>query len=380
MKKHSMVAAVLFTLASLGSLTACGTNGNTTGVTSSGSNSANGSGQAKSSTSSTSVGTVTLYTSDGLEDYYKSVLPAFERKYGAQVNIVTDGSGAVVNRLKLEKNSPKADVIVTMPPFIQQAEESGLLQKYTSSEDAAIPSSRKDRNGEWYYLIDNYINWAYNPQLTPNPPQTFDDLLKSKYKNQIAYSNPLTAGDGMAVLITLESIWGPKKTMSFLKQLEPNVKFHTKGTGYLDVLLNRGEIQLANGDLQMDMADKVQGKMSLSPLFLKPSAGDKPVTFEDPYVIGLVHGAPNSKGGQALIDYLLGKDAQAHTYDVFGLPSRTDIPATSANAKRIQRLIHGVQIKQVDWNQVLKEEKQWQSTWQSEVLNAYGKQGSVTGQ
>src|SRR5262249_21248988 len=83
-----------------------------------------------STSSSTSLGTITLYTADGLEAYYKAVLPTFEKQHNAKVNMVTDGSGAVVNRLQVEKNSPKADVLVTLPPFVQHAEQEGLLTAF----------------------------------------------------------------------------------------------------------------------------------------------------------------------------------------------------------------------------------------------------------
>src|SRR5262249_7034590 len=67
------------------------------------------------------AGAVVLYTADGLENLYKDVLPAFEKQEGVKVNIVTAGSGEVVNRATVEKDAPKADVLVTLPPFIQQA-------------------------------------------------------------------------------------------------------------------------------------------------------------------------------------------------------------------------------------------------------------------
>lgn len=334
---------------------------------------------ATASGTTMSLGTITLYTSDGLESYYQSVLPAFEKKYGAKVNIVTDGSGAVVNRLELQKNSPQADVIVTMPPFVQQAEQDGLLQKYVSAQTAAIPASRKDAKGEWETFVDNYINFAYNPKLTKTPPKTFQDLLSSAYKGKVAYSNPLSAGDGMAVLIMTERLWGIQGAIHYLKQLESNVKFHTKGTGYLDVLLNRGEIGIANGDLQMDISDDVQGNLNVQPLFLRPSAKSAPVTFEDPYVIGLVHGAPNSAGGKALVDYLLSKPVQAQVFSIFGLPARNDVKFVGKNAQMVKNALKGVRVLSVDWTTILKDETKWQSQWQSGVLNAYGKQGSVTG-
>jgi 2-aminoethylphosphonate transport system substrate-binding protein len=64
------------------------------------------------------AGSVVLYTADGLEDFYKDVLPAFERKEGVRVALVTAGSGEVVNRATVERDNPKADVIVTLPPFV----------------------------------------------------------------------------------------------------------------------------------------------------------------------------------------------------------------------------------------------------------------------
>src|SRR6202020_415981 len=77
---------------------------------------------------------VVLYTADGIENLYKDVLPAFEKKEGVKVNIVTAGSGEVVNRATIEKDAPKGDVLVTLPPFIQQAAQGGVLQNYQSVE------------------------------------------------------------------------------------------------------------------------------------------------------------------------------------------------------------------------------------------------------
>ena len=51
---------------------------------------------------------------------------------------------------------------------------------------------------------------------------------------------------------------GEDKAFDYLKKLEKSAKFHTKGTGYLDVLLSRNEIAFANGDLQMDLDDASQ--------------------------------------------------------------------------------------------------------------------------
>ncbi len=214
---------------------------------------------------------VVLYTADGLENLYKDVLPAFEKKEGVKVNIVTAGSGEVVNRATIEKDQPKADVIVTLPPFIQQADQAGLLQAYQSANYKNVPAIAKAPNGSWATFVNNYFSFAINPDVTKNQPKTFADLLHPDYTGKVAYSNPATAGDGMAVIILTTSLMGEDKAFDYLKKLEASAKFHTKGTGYLDVLLSRNEIAFANGDLQMDLDDAANGGLSLKPIFLQPA-------------------------------------------------------------------------------------------------------------
>ncbi|EDT06561.1 ABC transporter, periplasmic ligand binding protein [Paraburkholderia graminis C4D1M] len=211
---------------------------------------------------------VVLYTADGLENLYKDVLPAFEKKESVKVNIVTAGSGEVVNRATIEKDQPKADVLVTLPPFIQQADQNGLLQAYQSANYKNVPAIAKASNGAWATFVNNYFSFAINPEVTKNAPKTFADLLHPDYSGKIAYSNPATAGDGMAVIILTSSLMGEDKAFEYLKKLEQSAKFHTKGTGYLDVLLSRNEIAFANGDLQMDLDDAANGGLSLKPVFL----------------------------------------------------------------------------------------------------------------
>lgn len=322
------------------------------------------------------AGSINLYTADGLEDFYKAILPPFEKKTGSRVNLVDTGSGALVNRMETEKDSPKADVLITLPPFAQTAVAKGFTEAYKSSADAAIPASRKDPNGHWAIFINNYCDFIYNPKLS-KAPETFEDLLKPEYKDLVSYSNPMTAGDGMAVITLLDKVWGEDKAFEFLAKLEQGVKFHTKGTGYLDVLVGRGEIHVANGDFQMDMDDNVHGGMTIKPVFLRPSPGAKPVTFELPYDISLVKGGPNPAGGKALIDYLLSKEVQSKVSDVFGLPARSDVEPSGPNGKLLADAVKGVEVIEVDWNHVLAKQDAWKQRWRDQVVGSSGKQIEV---
>jgi len=320
---------------------------------------------------------VVLYTADGLENLYRDVLPAFEKQEGVKVNIVTAGSGEVVNRANVEKDSPKADVIVTLPPFIQQAQQSGLLQPYQSVNYKNVPAIAKAPDGSWATFVNNYFSFAINPEVVKTQPKTFADLLHPDYAGKVAYSNPATAGDGMAVIILTTSLMGEDKAFDYLKKLEQSAKFHTKGTGYLDVLLSRNEISVANGDLQMDLDDAANGGLSLKPIFLAAEAGGHPTTFQLPYAIGLIKNGPNQAEGKKLIDYLMSTQVQSKVPDIFGIPARTDVALTGKNGEAVKQAIQGVKLIPVDWNQVMAKKADWTARWKNEVIGSSGKQTEV---
>ncbi|KWO52126.1 2-aminoethylphosphonate ABC transporter substrate-binding protein [Burkholderia ubonensis] len=320
---------------------------------------------------------VVLYTADGLENLYRDVLPAFEKKEGVKVNIVTAGSGEVVNRANIEKNSPKADVIVTLPPFIQQAGQMGLLQPYQSVNYKNVPAIAKAEDGSWATFVNNYFSFAINPEVVKQQPKTFADLLSPNYAGKVAYSNPATAGDGMAVLILTTTLMGEDKAFDYLAKLSQSVKFHTKGTGYLNVLLSRNEISFANGDLQMDLDDAEHGGLSIKPIFLAAKDGDPPTTFQLPYGIGLIRSGPNQDAGKKLIDYLMSTEVQSKVPDMYGIPGRTDVPLAGKNGEAVKRAIAGVKLIPVDWSQVMAKKPVWLERWKKDVIGSSGKQTEV---
>ena len=85
---------------------------------------------------------VTIYSADGLHDgkgsWFETQFDAFTKATGVKVQYVEAGSGGVVERVAKEKSNPQADVLVTLPPFIQRAEAEGLLQKFKPAAAAQI--------------------------------------------------------------------------------------------------------------------------------------------------------------------------------------------------------------------------------------------------
>src|SRR4029077_14246506 len=129
---------------------------------------------------------VTIYSADGLHDgspnWDQTEFDAFTKATGIKVQYVEAGSGGVVERVAKEKSKPQADVLVTLPPFIQKAAADGLLQPFTPDGSDQIGAGEKEPGGRYVALVDNYRSFTYNGKLLGAAPASFTDLLDPKFK------------------------------------------------------------------------------------------------------------------------------------------------------------------------------------------------------
>ncbi len=314
---------------------------------------------------------VTIYSADGLRDgspnWYQTEFDAFTKATGIKVQYIEAGSAVVVDRLAREKANPQADVLVTLPPFIQKAAADGLLQAYTPAGADQIPADDKDKQNHFVPLVNNYTDFIYNANVLKEPPKTFDDLLDPKFKNKIQYSTPGQAGDGTAVmLLVLHAFGGDDAGFAYLKKLQANNLGPSSSTGRLTALVNKGELWVANGDLQMNSAQLEQNP---NVRIFWPAAPDgKRWTVSLPYVIGLVQGAPHAENGKKLIDFLLSREAQEQVSSTSrGFPVRQDVKPTDETYKKLQSRIEGVSVFAPNWDQVLTQLQQDVARWHQET-------------
>jgi 2-aminoethylphosphonate transport system substrate-binding protein len=311
---------------------------------------------------------VTIYSADGLHDgtpnWYANEFDAFTKATGIKVQYIEGGSGGVVERIAKEKSNPQADVLVTLPPFIQRAAADGLLQAYEPAGADQIAREEKDPKGRFVPLVNNYMNFIYDSSVLKEAPKTFADLLDPKFKGKIQYSTPGQAGDGTAVMIQVFHAYGSKEAgLDFLKKLQDNNVGPSASTGKLTALVNKGELYVANGDLQMNMSQMAQNPNIR--VFWPAGPDGKRSTFALPYYVGLVQGAPNGDNGKKLIDFLLGKDAQAAVSSVaIGLPVRKDVTPTDDNFKQLHAAMDGVTVWSPEWDTVLGSLKADVAGWQ----------------
>ena len=302
-------------------------------------------------------GVVTIYCADGLHDgtpsWFGNEFDAFTKATGIKVQYVEAGSSGVVDRLSKEKSNTQADVLVTLPPFMQKAAADGLLQAYTPANAAKIEARDKDPKGFYEALVNNYPNFIYNASVLKTAPTTYDDLLDPKFKKKVQYSTPGQAGDGTALMLQAFHAFGGKDAgLAYLKKLQANNLGPSASTGKLTALVNKGELYVANGDMQMNLAQSADNPNIK--IFFPTGPDGKKTAFALPYYVGLVAGAPDSDNGKKLIDFLLSDAAQKDVSGVAqGFPVLTDVHPDDANYKTMQAMLQGVEIWTPDWAKVL---------------------------
>jgi len=295
-------------------------------------------------------GSVTIYSADGLADWYNPEFKAFTKKTGIAVQYVEAGSGEVVSRAQKEKSNPQADVLVTLPPFIQKAASVGLLQS-SGVDTSHIPAAAKDPKGQWISLVNNYLDFIDSSKASPEP-KNWDDLTNPRLKGKLQYSTPGQAGDGTAVLIQLQHVFGKQGALDYLARLEKNNVGPSSSTGALQPKVSKGDLLVANGDVQMNLASIKDGQCTCRVFFPADAKGVKS-TFALPYDIGLVNNAPHKDKGKQLIDFLLSQQAQQTVSSVaFGIPVRDDVHPSDANYAEVKKAMDGVTVWEPDWNQI----------------------------
>ncbi|MGW8504783.1 2-aminoethylphosphonate ABC transporter substrate-binding protein [Streptomyces sp. CLCI03] len=313
---------------------------------------------------------VTVYSADGLKSekgdgWYDKVFADFTAKTGIEVKYVEGGSGEMVQRAVREKTNTQADVLITLPPFIQQADGKGLLQSYRPQGSDKVNGADKAADGRWTSVVNNYFGFVHNKKELPEAPKTWEELLDAKYKGKLQYSTPGVAGDGTAVLIkAMHDFGGQEPAMEFLKKLQANNVGPSSSTSKLAPKTDKGELLVANGDVQMNFAQSKS--MPNLGIWFPAKEGGRPTSFALPYAAGLVDKAPHAENGRMLLDFLLSVEAQQRVSAVGGgFPARTDVKPTDANAVALTQLMTGVEIFEPNWADIDKNLTGYVDAWKS---------------
>ncbi len=271
--------------------------------------------------------------SDGL---LNATIPAFEKKYGVDVEVISAGTGELFKRLAGEANAPYADVVFG-GAFATFMINEALFQPYTSVNNAKVLEMYRNKTGFITpYVLDGSLILINKKLIGDIQIKGYKDLLNPALKGKIVSANPTASSSAYAHLTNILKAMGGYESQAawdFVKALFSNcVVIDSSSAVWKGVRDGEYTVALSYEDpsvqLVRDGADVKVVYMEEGAVFLPAGSG-------------IVKGAPNLVNAQRFIDFITSSEIQ----DVYGttitnrpVMANVATPAYMVNVKDIKLL------------------------------------------
>ncbi len=294
-------------------LSGCASGGTTDAADSAGATSATSA--AGSGSSAAASGDVTLVTHDSFV-LDEALLGEFEQRTGLTVTVLAQGdAGAMVNQLLLTQSNPLGDAVFGVDnTFASRALEGDVVAPYTSP---ALPSGADQEFGigddrltpiDFGDVCVN-VDHAYFAGKNLPEPATFEDLAKPEYRDLLVVESPATSSPGLAFLLGTIAHFGEDGWQDYWTSLKDNgVKVTAGWTDAYSVDFSgssgKGDRPLVVSYASSPPAEVADGATEA------PTAALLDTCFRQVEYAGVLTGAKNPAGAQAVIDFLLSRQFQ----------------------------------------------------------------------
>lgn len=155
--------------------------------------------------------TLTVYTYDSFSSEWgpaPKLEQMFEQQCGCDVKFMPFEDGVTMfNRIRLEGNKTKADVMLGIDNFVMtEAEKTGLFVKHklnTTSLDLDQPWT----NDTFIPYDFGEYAFIYHKQKLANPPKTLKELVE-RQELKVIYQDPRTSTVGRGLLFWINQVYG----------------------------------------------------------------------------------------------------------------------------------------------------------------------------
>ena len=267
----------------------------------------------------------------------KELLAEFEQDTGYQLEIRAAGdAGELTNKLVLTKDNPTGDVAFGVDnTFATRALDEGVFEP----SDAEWPAGVVDYalagdddheltpvdNGNVCVNIDD--TWFDDERVTP--PATLDDLTDPAYDGLFVTPAATTSSPGMAFLLATIAAYGEDWPDYWQRLMDNDTKITSGWTDAYTVDFTAGG---TGGDRPIVVS------YDSSPAFITTTSALLDTCFLQVEYAGVLAGADNPDGAQAVVDWLVSPEVQATLADnmyVFPVVDGIELPAEWAEfAKR----------------------------------------------
>jgi iron(III) transport system substrate-binding protein len=260
---------------------------------------------------------VVVYTSVD-QPQAEPLLKAFEQRSGIRVRAVYDVEATrtvgLAARLLAERASPQADVFWS-GEFLQtlMLAREGVLAPYRSPAAEDLPAQLRDADGHWTPLAGRARVLLANttqiePSQVPRSLAAFAELAASgRYRGRVGIAHPLF-GTTATHAAALYAAWGPERARAYFASLKQSGVRVLDGNSVVRDQVARGELAVGLTDTD-DACAAVQRGAPVEMVLPDQQAGGLG-TLVIPGSVALIAGAPHPAEARALIDELVGPDAE----------------------------------------------------------------------
>ena len=188
--------------------------------------------------------TLTIYTYDSFTADWgpgPSIKKAFEQTCNCNLKWVAIADGvALLNRLKLEGSSTKADIVLGLDTnLVVEAKATNLFEP----ADITVPSSKISRHwSDKTFIAYDYAPFAviWDREKMKNPPTSLQQLVDGPAEQKIILQDPRTSTPGLGFLIWMKTVYGDKAEAAWQK-LSKRILTVTPGWSEAYSLFTKGE-------------------------------------------------------------------------------------------------------------------------------------------
>ncbi len=235
------------------------------------------------------------------------VIPKFEKAYGVRVKVVSVGdAGQVLNRAVLEKDNPRADIILGIDNnMLARALEEKVLQPYRSPNLENIPGKFIfDKTFSVTPFDYGYFAIVYDSKALEDPPESLEELTEARFRKKIILEDPRTSSPGLGFLLWTIDVYGDGFT-DYWKRLMPNLLTITDGWDSAYGMFTGGEAPMVLSyttspayHAEYENTDRYRALIFREGNYIQIEG------------MGITRGAPHPETARKFIDFILSKDFQ----------------------------------------------------------------------
>jgi iron(III) transport system substrate-binding protein len=307
-----------------------------------------------------------IYTPHG-QDLLRDFTARYKARYpDADVQFLDMGSREILERVRVERNRPQADLWWgAAHTTFQTAADENLLAAFRPTWADKVPTTSHDEKDRWYGTYETPQVIVYNSEAVraEDAPHDWDDMIDPKWRDKVLIRSP-TPSDTMRVIFGA-IIWrfykdtgSADKGYDWLRKLDANVHEYTADGTLLMQKLARREGLVSLWDMPDVRLFKEQKGFPVA--YIVPTSGTPVVTDG----IAIIRGSPNEEEARRFYEFVTTPESLVYAAQkYYRIPVRTDLDRAQLPAwmnEPFKRL-------PIDWDLLRKAGSEWLRYWDTEI-------------